>query len=104
MKVIDHMILCHGKLNCYYDRILITLGYWAIVGVKRMHHAQSFTEIEGVWAQVAPIWLYFITTNGLPRGKTNNVVSEQVLRKLRCTRTEEGWRLETDLWMGSLAF
>ena len=44
MKVIDHMILCHGKLNCYYDRILITLGYWAIVGVKRMLLAQSFQK------------------------------------------------------------
>ena len=29
-----------------------------------------------------------------PRGKTNNVVSEQVLHKPACTVTEDGWRLE----------
>ena len=29
-----------------------------------------------------------------PRGKTNNVVSEQVRHKLACTSTEAGWKLE----------
>ena len=29
-----------------------------------------------------------------PRGKTNNVVSEQVRHKQGCTSTEDGWRLE----------
>ena len=34
------------------------------------------------------------TRNDPPRGKTNNVVSEQVRRKPACTVTEDGWRLE----------
>ena len=29
-----------------------------------------------------------------PRGKTNNVVSEQVLHKPACTSTEKSWKLE----------
>ena len=29
-----------------------------------------------------------------PRGKTNNVVSEQVRHKSGCTITEAGWKLE----------
>ena len=32
--------------------------------------------------------------NEPPRGKTNNVVSEQVRHKSGCTVTEEGWKLE----------
>ena len=41
-------------------------------------------------SNVARITDYF----ELPRGKTNNVVSEQVRHKSGCTVTEAGWKLE----------
>ena len=46
------------------------------------------------WDRLYPCVNFVSETNEPPRGKTNNVVSEQVRHKLGCTATEDGQRLE----------
>ena len=46
------------------------------------------------WDRLHPYVKSVSETNEPPRGKTNNVISEQVRHKLGCTATEDGQRLE----------
>ena len=83
-----------GMLNHKTNKqTCLLMGKYATLLVQKFRHRQfdksaSVTSLGCIVVQVTLIVVF--TTNEPPRGKTNNVVSEQVRYKPGCTSTEDG--------------
>ena len=68
-----------AKTNLYKTTNTNCASAWILLNTRQIHYM---------------IIVSSSTINEPPRGKTNNVVSEQVRHKPGCTVTDAGWKLE----------